>query len=161
MAQHPPHDAFFKAVFSQVEHASALVRRMGPEELLARVDWATMRPEPGSFVNPLLGQRHTDLLFSVRIAGRLAYIYYLLEHQSTNPKRMPLRMLDYSVRIWDHHQKLHEDDTLPLIVSIVIANTPGGWVGPLSFHDLCEPHPSSIPGVAELIPFVFTPGVPG
>src|SRR5690606_40789531 len=51
--------------------------------------------------------------------------------------------------IWECHQEEHPGP-LPLIISIVISNTPGGWKGPLSFHDLCDPHPSAFPGVAEI-----------
>src|SRR5690606_6834750 len=154
-----PHDAFFKAVFGQVKHAKSLIRRLafsigmegGPEGL----DWATMRPMPGTFIDPHLGNHHTDLLFSARIAGAPAYVYYLLEHQSTNDDNMPFRMLRYLVRIWESHRN-EQEGPLPLIIAIVISNTPGGWKAPLSFHDLFEPHPSSIPGVAALIPdFTF------
>jgi hypothetical protein len=147
-----PHDAFFKAVFRQVNHASALIR-LCTSIMATRVDWATLRPMPGSFIDPHLGDHHTDLLFSVCIDGKPAYIYYLLEHQSTNDGFMPFRVLRYLVRIWECHLENHGDEgPLPLIMSIVISNATEGWKGPLCFHDLCAPHPSSIPGLEELIP---------
>jgi hypothetical protein len=72
---------------------------------------------------------------------------------------MPFRMLVYLVRIWKRHRKRERKHlrkrpsaSLPVILAIVISNVEGGWEGPLSFHDLCEPHPTSIPGIAELVP---------
>ena len=124
------------------------------------IAWETMKCEPTSFVDPELDPYHTDLLFSVGIAGAPAYIYFLLEHQSTTDHDMPYRVLEYLMRVWDHddaqqrelHPKRTRRSPIPLIVAIVISNVQGGWKGPLSFHDLCEPHPSSLPCLENLVP---------
>lgn len=124
------------------------------------IAWETMKCEPTSFVDPELDPYHTDLLFSVGIAGAPAYIYFLLEHQSTTDHDMPYRVLEYLMRVWDYYdaqqRELHPKRTrrspIPLIIAIVISNVQGGWKGPLSFHDLCEPHPSSLPGLENLVP---------
>ena len=64
-----PHDALVKVIFSQLTHAAGLLRAMLPPALAARMDFSTLALRPGSFVNRHLWARHTDLLFSVKVAG--------------------------------------------------------------------------------------------
>ena len=62
LATHP-HDAFFKQVFSQPEHAVAFFKSHLPGEVVELVRWDELRLLPGSFVNTDLRQAHSDLLF--------------------------------------------------------------------------------------------------
>ncbi len=78
-----PHDALFKAAFSQVELAAEELRCVLPPELLADLDLASLTLESGSFVDEALRERHTDLLYSLELDGRSARIYVLFEHQSS------------------------------------------------------------------------------
>ena len=55
-----PHDALFKYVFSQPEHAASELLAVLPRELSARLDWTTLKLEPGTFVDPHLTDRHTS-----------------------------------------------------------------------------------------------------
>jgi hypothetical protein len=34
----------------------------------------------------------------------------------------------------------------------LVTHAPGGWTAPRSFHDMFEPDPCTIPGLAELVP---------
>jgi predicted transposase YdaD len=65
-----PHDALFKTIFSQPEHAAGELRLALPPSLVAHIDFATLTLRPGSFVDEALRERSTDLLFSVQLAGR-------------------------------------------------------------------------------------------
>ena len=96
-----PHDALFKRVFSDVTHAAGEFRAVLPSELVAEIDFATLSLCPGSFVDEVLRERHTDLLYSVRLRERDAFLYLLFEHQSTVDALMPYRMLGYVLRIWE------------------------------------------------------------
>lgn len=147
-----PHDALFKAAFEQVEHAGGLFRSVLPASICAAVSWPTMARESGSFIDPELGDRHSDLLFSVQVRGAQAYLYLLLEHQSTSDASMPLRMLIYLARIFERHRKDNPGRPLPLIVPVLVSHAPGGWTAPTSLHALFNPDPASIPGLAELVP---------
>ncbi len=106
-AQRPPHDAFFKEVFSQAKTAEAELEAMLPQALVAELDFSTAKLHPGSFVDEQLSQRHSDLLWSVRLRDREAFIYVLLEHQSGPDPLMPYRLLRYMVRIWDRWLRDH------------------------------------------------------
>lgn len=85
-----PHDALFKAAFSQVELAAEELRHVLPSALLARMDLAQLSLEAGSFVDDSLRERHTDLLYSVPLDDRPARVYILFEHQSSDDAWMRL-----------------------------------------------------------------------
>src|SRR5947209_13966646 len=102
-----PHDALFKATFSKLRHARALLRAALPQALAKAASWSTLRLIPGSFVNEALRARHTDLLFSVRMRRRPVYLHLLFEHQSTAERWMLLRLLQYMLQIWLEHLAAH------------------------------------------------------
>jgi predicted transposase/invertase (TIGR01784 family) len=95
-----PHDALFRAVFSQVEHAAGLLATLVPAAFAARVDWNTLAVHPGTYVDERLLHRHSDLLFSVTTrSGAAALLYLLVEHQSEPDRWMALRLHGYVHRI--------------------------------------------------------------
>jgi predicted transposase/invertase (TIGR01784 family) len=59
-----PHDALFKAVFGQPEHARGALRAVVPPVLAEALDWQSLTLRPGSFVDAALTHQHTDLLYS-------------------------------------------------------------------------------------------------
>jgi predicted transposase YdaD len=148
-----PHDALFKASFKNPQHAAAVFRQVLPTGLAETLEWDTTRREAGSFIDLNLAFRHTDLLFSVQLAGQgtRVLLYLLLEHQSSNDDDMPLRILIYMSRIWESYHQIH-GRPLPLLIPVVISHTPEGWTAPTSFHEMFEPRPDSIPHVAGLVP---------
>src|SRR5690348_952950 len=122
-----PHDSLVKRTFSQIEHAAGLLRVVLPPAITARIDLSTLALCPGSFVDALLGGRHTDLLFTVDVAGQEVLIYLLFEHQSTVDPLMPFRLLQYMVQIWERHLQAHPDDRrLPPIVPVVLHHSRSG-----------------------------------
>ena len=64
-----PHDALFKAVFSQPENAAVALKPLLPEALAEATDWASLTLEPGSYIDEELAERQSDLLFRADIAG--------------------------------------------------------------------------------------------
>lgn len=135
MAHH--HDALFKFVFSDVTHAEPALKHLLPAGLVASADWSTLTLCPGSFVDEALRERHSDLLFSVSIRGTQVLVYLLLEHQSSNDRWMPLRLLRYQVRIWDSHLAAHAGDkTLPIILPMVLHHSQEGWSCATSMDEL-------------------------
>ncbi|MBX7196344.1 MAG: Rpn family recombination-promoting nuclease/putative transposase, partial [Sandaracinaceae bacterium] len=147
---HTPHDALFKAVFSSPEHAEAELRAVLPARLARRIDWSTLALAGGSFVDEALKERHSDLLYSVRLEGRPLLLYLLFEHQSTVDERMAFRLLRYMVRIWERVLGEATADALPLVVPIVVSHAPEGWTAPRRFEEIFAlPHRS-----AEVLSFV-------
>src|SRR5215203_125753 len=137
-----PHDALFKAVFGQPEHARGTLRAVVPSQLAEALDWSTLTLRPGSFVDSALSHQHTDLLYSATWRdGSEALVYLLFEHQSTPPTDglMAHRLLRYQVRIWERWRTDHpKAKTLPMIVPIVMYHGVIPWAEAPSFDALVD-----------------------
>jgi len=151
-----PHNALVRRIFGNPDNAASELRLVLPAEISSLIDWPSLQLCPGSFVDPQLTERHTDLLFSVGLSGREARIYVLLEHQSTPDWFMPFRLLLYIVRIWEAF--LRDNPTakrLPAIVPVVLHHSPhagGAWSGPTMLSELIDLDPAQLAAFAGLIP---------
>lgn len=147
-----PHDALFKAVFSELRHARPLLRAALPEGLSKAIDWSTLELRPGSFVDDALRARHSDLLFSAQVRKRQLFLYLLFEHQSTADPWMPLRLLKYMLGIWHRHvEKTPGARRLPVVVPIVVHHSDRGWKFDLAFESLFDLDGE---GLHEALPYV-------
>ena len=106
------HDRLFRAGLSNPAAAAAFLIDRLPPEVAERIDWSTLKLEPGSFVDPDLRLSESDLLFSAKADGRDIGIYVLFEHQSTRDPRLPMRLLRYKVGIW-HRWEQNPDNRPP------------------------------------------------
>jgi predicted transposase YdaD len=134
-----PHDLFVRYTFGHPERAAAELRAALPAHVVSEVDWASLRRESGSVVDPELRETESDLLFTARLrTGHLLLLYVLLEHQSTVDPWMALRMLRYVVRQLERWRQEHPDSTvLPLIIPLVMYHGPdGAWTAPRRVEDL-------------------------
>ncbi|MCC2672179.1 MAG: putative transposase, partial [Armatimonadetes bacterium] len=81
-----------------------LLRMLAPAVIM-RLDFEHAERVNRSFVQPDLRKKESDLIFRVPLAGledgRGAWVYVLLEHQSTPDREMPLRLLLYLTQLWD------------------------------------------------------------
>ncbi|TMQ08875.1 MAG: hypothetical protein E6J90_39110 [Deltaproteobacteria bacterium] len=154
-----PHDALFKSAFETPAHAAALLRALVPTTLGELIAWDTLTGETGSFVDPRLADRHSDLVFSARLrAAPFSVIYVLLEHQSTGDPTMPLRTMSYEARIWHRFRKAYRATWLPPILAVVISHVRGGWTTARTLAELFDPAISACPALAALAALV--PRVP-
>lgn len=96
--QSNPHDAVFRKVLGEPANAASQLRAVLAPDLVAQLDLDQLEQVPASFVDRNLSWRHSDLLFTVPFNGRDAFIYVLIEHQSSTDRWMPFRMLHYMVR---------------------------------------------------------------
>ena len=149
LASHP-NDAFFKAIFSEPEHAVAFFKSHLPPTLAARTDWHSLAVVPTSFVKSSLQQVHSDLLFSVTLAGRETLLYLLFEHQSTVDPTMPLRLFGYVGEILTQQHKTH-GLPLPPVLPFVLHQGPDHWNVSTAFEDLFA-LPDEL--AADLLPFL-------
>lgn len=120
---------------------------MLPAEVVTRLDLDQLQRVNGSFVDPELRWRHSDLLFTAPLQERDAFIYVLVEHQSRTDPLMPFRMLRYVVRIWDQYLAEHPKATrLPAVVPLVVQS------GPTDVLDLVDLEPDTVKVVEECLP---------
>jgi hypothetical protein len=145
------HDSLFKRAFSVPAHAAGEIRSVVRAAIAERLDLDALALVPASFVDAEMEHRHADLLFSVPLAGRPAYVYFLFEHQSEPDALMPWRVLTYQQRIWASVLRGEpERRTFPPIIPIVVHHGASGWTAPTRFHALVE----GVDALAELGSFI-------
>ena len=88
-----PHDSVFRRVFGVPANAASQLRAVLPPDLAGRLDLGRLAPVPGSFVDEALTWRHSDVLFTAPLDGRDAFVYVLVEHQSSDDPLMAFRVL--------------------------------------------------------------------
>jgi len=148
-----PHDALVKFAFEAPSNAAALLRGLLPAAVRAAVAWKTLKGERGSFVDAVLADHHSDLLFSARLrTGKPKLVYFLLEHQSTDDPTMPLRMLSYQSRIWDRFVEEPHGAPLAPVIAVLVSHVPGGWTAARTFEELFDPAVMALSGLAALVP---------
>lgn len=160
MSKQPsPHDAVFHRALEKPVHAASQLRSVLPPALVRRLDLDQLALAPESFVDAVLRWRHGDLLFTTRLDGHDAYVYLLIEHQSSSDPLMALRMLRYVMRIWDRHLDLNPTATkLPAVIPLVVYHQRDHrqWNAPTQLLDLVDLDPDTAEATREYLPqFAF------
>ena len=135
---HRPHDSLFRAVFSDPATAVGFVRAYLPESVSAELQWSTLALRNNTFIDDELRDSESDLLFAInRQSGRSAWLYVLLEHQSTPSHWLRYRLLKYCCRIWDRDrdQSPKESELRP-IVPLVFYQGAQPWKHSTEFSEL-------------------------
>ena len=134
-----PHDRFFRYLFNHPGRAEALLRHNLSPQLIAHVDWSSLRRESGTLVE---GARETrqDLLFSARLLHAAEHEpphFFLIEHQSSVERWMALRLHDYSWRLIMHWREVHPHSRwIPGVTALVVYPRQGrSWSAPLRLED--------------------------
>ncbi len=134
-----PHDKFFKETLTRRENAVSFFREYLPPEIVSRLDWRTLKIAKGSFVDPELRERFSDIVYEIRAKGRLLLIYLLMEHQSTVDPWMPLRFLHYMTELWELWRKQNpKADKLPGIIPVLFYHGEDEWDVSVHFRDILE-----------------------
>jgi len=129
----------FRRVLGEPANAASELRAALPPAIVDRLDLDQLAPVPGTFVDTTLSYRHTDLLFTAPLEGRKAFIYVLVEHQSSADPLMAFRLLRYVIRIWDRFLSEHPDTAqLPAVIPLVVHHNQRAWTGPTEILDLID-----------------------
>ncbi len=133
-----PFDEAYKLLFGSPRIACQLlhsfvdipmVKKIKPEDLLL-ID--------KSFISRHLKKREADLLYQVKNQEQEAYIYILMEFQSTPDKAIPVRMLNYITMFYDSLLKKSKAGKLPPILPLLIYNGSKEWNVPFRLEELIE-----------------------
>ena len=150
---HNPHDHFFKHAFGRPDAAAGFFKEYLPPELAVNLDWERLERKEGTFVDETLSERHSDLLFTVPWNDRNVLLYCLFEHQSSEDRWMPLRLLRYMVRIWDAQLGAEPGrGSLSPILPVVLHQSDRTWKPSNRFRSLLEMPGGSIDDLAGFIP---------
>jgi len=148
-----PHDAVFRRIFGVPANAASQLRAVLPPDLAGRLDLARLAPAPGSFVDESLRWRHSDLLFTAPLDGRDAFVYVLIEHQSSDDPLMAYRMLRYLTRIWDAYERGHpKAGRLPAVIPLVVHHGKRRWASPVQLLDVINLEPDAKQRVQTYLP---------
>jgi len=151
--QPTPHDSVFRQIFGVPENAASQMRAVLPPGLANRLDLDRLTRVPASFVDEALKWRYSDLLFTAPLDGRDAFVYLLVEHQSSADPLMAFRMLRYVTRIWDHHLRDHpRARQLPAVIPLVVHHGRGRWTSPVRLLELIDLDPAAKQAMQAYLP---------
>jgi predicted transposase/invertase (TIGR01784 family) len=114
------HDHFIRTAMADERVARDFFSANLPVEVLCLTDLTNLKLQPRSHINDMRKEATVDILYKTTIAGSEAYLYLLLEHQSTPDELMAFRMLKYTCNIMDQHIKTQQKKLLPLVYPMVI-----------------------------------------
>ena len=105
---HNPHDKCFKTVMQTPENAHAFFQHYLEPQWKNTLDLDTLELQSGSMVTSNFEALYTDILYRVKfrhpeVQGDGAYLYTLVEHQSTADSTMDLRLLEYKINLLMQH----------------------------------------------------------
>jgi predicted transposase/invertase (TIGR01784 family) len=148
-----PHDAVFRRIFAVPANAASQLRAVLPEDFAVRLDLGRLAPVPGSFVDDDLRWRHSDVLFTAPLDGCDAFVYVLVEHQTSDDPLMAYRVFRYICRIWDAYLREHpKSRRLPAVIPLVVYQGPGRWASPVQLLDLSDLAPAGRQAVQAWLP---------
>ena len=145
-----PHNNLFRSAFGDTGEAAALRRTHLPLASSGQLRWSTLAVQPVGFVDQRLRDSESDLLYLIRRKANAApvWLYVLLEHQSTPDEWLRLRLLKYSIRIWERdRRRTPKEKRLRPIVPLVLYQGRRGWRHGREFSELFARQIREWPGV--------------
>src|SRR5512145_518170 len=133
------HDKLFKLALADRKDAALELRAVLPPTLASQLDFSTLEPIPGTFIDERMRDSHADLLYTVNCAGKETLLYVLMEHKSNVDRWTLLQLLRYMVRIWEQClAQEHPPSTLPPIIPVIVHHSETGWTAPTHFQGLFD-----------------------
>jgi predicted transposase YdaD len=121
---HHPHDGFFKHSLSNLTVAKDLLRAHLSPAITQRIQWDSLRLSNKSYIDEKLAQLHGDVVYACQIDNKSAYIYILVEQQTTPDPLLPFRFLKYNVALLAEHlaqkKKGKQRQHLPTILNLCL-----------------------------------------
>ncbi|MCK5251141.1 MAG: Rpn family recombination-promoting nuclease/putative transposase [Spirochaetaceae bacterium] len=135
-----PYDAAYKYLFSSPRIACQLLHSFVDIPLVKEIRPEDLELVEKSFISDELQRREADVIYKVNRGERSAYIYILMEFQSTPDKAIPVRMLNYITMFYDFLLRKSKAGKLPPVLPLLIYNGRRNWNVPLRLKELIEPH---------------------
>jgi len=160
-AERPKHDELFKKVMSEPVAAREFLEYYLPVSFKNKIDLSSVKIEKESFVTEDLRKRLSDVLYSVslnknnikdstndgNVDNDKAYVYVLIEHQSSSDYWIAFRLWQYMLLLCERHKDANKNKSnatsekynkLPLICPIVVYANDKPYNAPRSFWELFE-----------------------
>ena len=166
-SKRPRHDELFKKVMSEPVAAREFLDHYLPVTFKSKIDLGSVKIEKESFVTEDLRKRLSDVVYSVSLKQNIdgknstdsatdnvdndkAYVYVLIEHQSSSDYWIAFRLWQYMLLLCERHKDANKnnkaksnatsekDNKLPLICPIVVYANDKPYNAPRSFWELFE-----------------------
>jgi predicted transposase/invertase (TIGR01784 family) len=117
-----PHDLFFKSTMQHMCAARDFFEWHLPEDVKERVDLDTLEQIRENFIDERLKSTSADVVYRATSNTGTHYVYFLVEHQSTVDRKLPARIMRYSNRIIQYHERQHPKEAWPLVIPLIFYN---------------------------------------
>ncbi|MCC8483944.1 MAG: Rpn family recombination-promoting nuclease/putative transposase [Rickettsia endosymbiont of Labidopullus appendiculatus] len=135
MTKRPKHDQLFKKIMGNEIAAQEFLEYYLPNNFKEKIDLSKIKIEQESYIEESLRRKYSDIVYSVKTKNdETAFIYVLLDHQSTSDYWMALRLWRYTLLLCERHKK--NEDKLPLICPIIMYNGVDKYHAPRNLWNL-------------------------
>ncbi len=100
-----PHDKLFRRIWADPEAAGQFFEKHLHQGILELINLDSLTTCKETFVDSILKDFYSDVLYSALFGDNQGYLYILLEHKSYFDKLTPLQILRYIEKIWDQHAR--------------------------------------------------------
>jgi len=96
-----PYDIAFKDFFSNPEYIREISLLTLPKQVSESLNYNSIKPEKGSFIDHNMKEYHSDLIFSLSTKEKNPVkIYLLFEHKSYIDKKIDEQLFFYVIRLY-------------------------------------------------------------
>ena len=142
------HDSGYKKLFSNRTIFQQLMEHFVQQPWVTELDFNSCETVDKSFVSAHYKETESDLIYKVKVRDENIYIYILIEFQSTAPRFMVVRVLNYITSFYlDYIEAQSETKNLllPVVFPIVLYNSENTWNAATEIADLIE----KVPAIGE------------
>ena len=136
---HTIHDAGYKKLFSNKTIFRELIQTFVRENWVKDLDFEQCEALDKSFVADHYKETESDLIYKVKFRGQDAYLFVLLEFQSSVDRFMAVRVLSYVTSFYlDYARDNKHVRKLPPLFPIVLYNGDRRWTAPTTLSALLQ-----------------------
>ncbi|CEO17776.1 hypothetical protein RMONA_07120 [Rickettsia monacensis] len=135
MAKKLKHDALVKNILTEKIAAQEFLEHYLPSDFKDLIDLREITVEKESFIEDDLKRKYSDIIYSVKTRDQKeAFVYVLIEAQSTCDYWIALRLWKYMLLLCERH--MTNKEKLPLICPLLIYNGYEVYSAPRNFWEL-------------------------
>ncbi|MBN2533438.1 MAG: Rpn family recombination-promoting nuclease/putative transposase [Spirochaetales bacterium] len=132
------YDDTYKYIFSNKRIFLQLIKSFVTEDFVKDITLEGIDLVDRSFISEEFLSRESDIIYRITLKDTEAYIYILLEFQSTVDKSIPIRMLLYIIQFYDLLLRNSQKGLLPSVFPILLYNGRANWTIPSNVKELID-----------------------
>jgi len=133
------HDSGYKKLFSNRTIFRELLESFVPEAWIKEIDFESCEKVDKSFISTHYKETESDIIYKTKLKGKEAYIFILIEFQSSVDSFMALRMLNYITNFYMDYVKTNKGiRMLPPLFPVLLYNGDRRWTAPTNLSELIE-----------------------